>query len=88
MILDLDSKKSNIDYPCECQYKIIGTDVGEMIRAIEYAVAGMDFKITSSNVNSKGKYISLKLEVYVTSKNIRGIIFAKLKANKCVRMVL
>ena len=88
MILDSNSKKPNINYPCEWNYKVIGTNVDEMIKAIEYAVEGMDFKIASSNVSSKGKYFSLKLEVYVTSEIIRDIIFAKLKANEFVKIVL
>lgn len=88
MILDSDSKKPKIDYPCEWQYKVIGTDVDEMIKAIELAVVGMDYKISSSNVSSKGKYFSLNLKVIVTSEAIRDIIFEKIKTNEFVKMVL
>ncbi len=88
MILDSESKKPNINYPCKWNYKVIGTNVDEMIKAIEFAVDGLDFKIGSSNVSSKAKYFSLNLEVSVTSEIIRDIIFAKLKANKFVRIVL
>lgn len=59
-----------------------------MFNAIEKAVEGMEFKISSSNVSSKGKYFSLNLKVFVTSEAIRDIIFAKLESNEFVKMVL
>ena len=88
MLLNSNSKKPNIAYPCDWQYKVIGTDVDEMIKAIELAVEGMDYKISPSNVSSKGNYFSLNLKVFVTSEVIRDIIFAKLKENEFVKMVL
>lgn len=88
MILDSNSKKPNIEYPCNWDYKVIGTDVDKMINVIEQSVEGMDYKISSSNVSSKGKYFSLNLTVFVSSEVIRDIIFAKLKASEFVKMVL
>jgi putative lipoic acid-binding regulatory protein len=88
MILDSNSKKPNIEYPCDWHYKVIGTDTDEMIKAIELAVEGLDHKLTSSNISSKGNYFSLNLRVFVTSEVIRDIIFAKLKDNEFIKMVL
>lgn len=88
MILDSNSKKPNIEYPCDWHYKVIGTDTDEMIKAIELAVEGLDYKLTSSNISSKGNYFSLNLRVFVTSEVIRNIIFAKLKDNEFIKMVL
>lgn len=88
MILDSSSKKPNIKYPCNWDYKVIGTDVDEMIKIIEAAVEGMEYNISSSNVSSKGKYFSLNLQVFVSSEAIRDIIFAKLEASEFVKMVL
>ena len=88
MILDSNSKKPHINYPCDWQYKVIGTDVDEMIKVIEQATVGMDYNISSSNVSSKGNYFSVNLKVFVTSEAIRDIIFAKLEASEFVKMVL
>jgi putative lipoic acid-binding regulatory protein len=88
MILDSNSQKPNIDYPCEWNYKVIGTDVEEIIKVIEDAVKGMEYEINSSNVSSKGNYFSLNLKVFVTSEAIRDIIFAKIEASEFVKMVL
>lgn len=88
MILDSNSKKPEIEYPCDWHYKIIGSDVDEMIIAIEQTVVGMEYKITSSNVSAKGKYFSLNLKVFVTSEAIRDIIFEKLNTSEYIKMVL
>jgi uncharacterized protein len=88
MILDLNSKKPNIEYPCDWDYKVIGTDVDEMIKAIELITKGMEYKISPSNVSSKGNYFSLNLSVFVPSEVIRDIIFVKLESNEFVKMVL
>lgn len=88
MLLDSNSKKPEIDYPCDWHYKVIGTDADEMIKAIELAVEGLDYKISSSNISSKGNYFSLNLKVFVTSEVLRDIIFAKLKDNEFIKMVL
>jgi len=88
MILDSNSKKPNIEYPCDWHYKVIGTDVDEMIKVIDQIAEGMDYKISSSNISSKGNYFSINLTVFVISEVIRDIIFAKLKENKFVKMVL
>lgn len=88
MLLDSNGNKPNIEYPCDWHYKVIGTDADEMIKAIELAVDGIDYKISSSNVSSKGNYFSLNLKVFVTSEAIRDIIFLKLKDNEFVKMVL
>lgn len=88
MILDSNSKKPDIEYPCNWDYKIIGTDVDQMISVIEKTVAGMEYNISSSNVSSKGKYFSLNLKVFVTSEAIRNIIFEKLESSDYVKMVI
>ena len=88
MILDSNSEKPNIDYPCHWNYKIIGTELEKMIRAVEEIVEGMEYNIASSNVSSKGKYFSLNLKVFVSSEAIRDIIFAKLESSEYIKMVL
>lgn len=88
MILDSNSKKPKIDYPCEWHYKVIGTDIDQMISVIEKTVEGMEYNIASSNVSSKGKYFSLNLKVFVTSEAIRNIVFEKLESSDYVKMVI
>lgn len=87
MILDSNSKKPNIIYPCDWNYKIIGTDVDEIIKVIEEAVAGMEYKILSSNVSANGKYFSLNLTVNVPSEIIRDLIFEKIESNEFVKFI-
>lgn len=88
MILDSDSRKPDINYPCNWDYKIIGTDLDQMIEAIELIVEGMDYKISSSNISAQGNYFSLNLTVFVNSEIIRDIIFSKLVESKFIKFVL
>jgi hypothetical protein len=88
MILDSNSKKPIIIYPCNWEYKIIGTNVDEIIKAIEVVTAGMKYEIQSSKVSSNGKYFSLNLNVFVATEVVRDIIFTKLESNEFVKMVL
>jgi uncharacterized protein len=88
LILDSNNNKPHIEYPCDWNYKVIGTDVDKMIKAIELITEGMDYKISSSNVSTNGKYFSLNLKVFVSSEILRDIIFAKLKDIEFVKMVL
>jgi hypothetical protein len=88
MILDSDRRKPDINYPCNWDYKIIGTDLDQMIEAIELIVEGMDYKISFSNVSAQGNYFSLNLTVFVNSEIIRDIIFSKLVESKFIKFVL
>jgi hypothetical protein len=88
MTLDSDRRKPDINYPCNWDYKIIGTDLDQMIEAIELIVEGMDYKISSSNVSAQGNYFSLNLTVFVNSEIIRDIIFSKLVESKFIKFVL
>ena len=89
MILDGNSsRKPAIKYPCNWQYKIIGNNVNDIIKAAEDAAEDLEYEFTSSNVSKKGKYFSINLEVLVKSEAERNIVFTKLEKSKDVVMVL
>lgn len=87
MILDENSKRPEIEYPCNWDYKIIGTDVSEMVKVIEETVGDLTYEITPSNISKKGNYFSLNLTVFVPSEIVRDIIFQKLSASAFVKIV-
>lgn len=87
MIIDENSERPEIEYPCDWDYKIIGTDVSEMIKAIEEAVGDLTYEITPSNISKKGNYFSLNLRVFVPSEIVRDIIFQKVSASAFVKIV-
>ncbi len=87
MILDENSERPEIIYPCNWDYKIIGTDVEEMLKVIEEAVGDLTYEISPSNISKKGNYFSLNLSVYVPSEIVRDIIFQKVSASAFVKIV-
>lgn len=88
MLLDESSKRPEIEYPCNWDYKIIGTDVNEMIKVIEEAVGDLSYEISPSNISKKGNYFSLNLTVFVPSEIVRDIIFQKVSSSTFVKIVI
>lgn len=88
MILDSDSKKPKIEYPTKWGYKIIGTEVDKLLRAVEEVTPGLDYEVKPSNVSKNGKYYSLNLSVVVPSEMVRDLVFQKIKSHPDVEMVI
>ncbi|MBS4035280.1 MAG: DUF493 domain-containing protein [Ignavibacterium sp.] len=83
-----ENQKPEIDYPCDWHYKIIGTNIDEMIVAIEEIATGFEYEITPSNVSTNEKYFSLNLKVFVPSEIIRDLIFQKLEKHLAIKFVI
>lgn len=88
MILDSDSQKPEITYPCEWAYKVIGTDVNKILFAIEEAAMGLTYDVSPSNVSSNGKYFSLNLKLEVPNETVRNLIFEKLGKSPDIKFVI
>lgn len=86
--MDLDGKKPEIKYPTSWEYKIIGSNVDEMIKAVESIVADYEYDITPSNISKKANYFSLNVTVVVPTEFIRDKIFQSLTENAAVKFVL
>ncbi len=80
--------KPEIEYPTSWEYKIIGSNVDKMLKAIEEVIIGLDYEVTPSNVNRKGTYFSLNIKVIVPSEVLRDIIFQKFSSHADIRMVI
>lgn len=88
MIINSNSERPEIKYPCEWVYRIIGKDVDKLISAAEESALNLQYEIIPSNVSSNRKYFSISLKVFVTSEAARDIIYEKLNRNPAVSMVL
>jgi putative lipoic acid-binding regulatory protein len=88
MILDSNSERPELKYPCEWIYKVIGKDVDKLIAAIETASLELDYEVTPSNVSENENYFSLNFKITVPSEAARDIIYQKLNNHKDVIMVL
>ena len=63
-----EDKRPGIEYPCEWDYKIIGTNVEKIIEAIELAAGDMKYEVTPSNISKKGNYFSINFHMFKNFK--------------------
>lgn len=88
MILDSNSERPIINYPCEWTYKIIGNNIDKMILTVNDALTNIEHELTPSNISKKGKYYSLNIKLIVDSEVMRDMIYKKLKEGPAIIMVL
>jgi uncharacterized protein len=84
----IDTKKPDISYPCQWQYKVIGQNPETTKKAIKDACSPAQVTITFSHVSSSGKYHSFNAEVIVKTEEQRLKIYQALHNHPDVKMVL
>ena len=88
MMNDSEKRKPVIEYPTKWDYKIIGTDVDKLLKAVEEATPGLKYEITPSNISKSAKYYSLNVNVFVPSEVVRDLVFQKLSEHTDIKMVI
>ena len=88
MIIDPNSNRPEIQYPTNWQYKVIGTNLDEMIAAVEKVAGNLKYEITPSNVSENSKYYSVNFSVFVISEAVRDMIYKKLTSSKYIKIVM
>ena len=85
-----DSKKRKpvIEYPTKWGYKVIGTDVDKLLKAVEEATSGLKYEVTPPNISKNEKYYSLKVTVIVPSEVVRDLVFQKLSEHPDIKIVI
>lgn len=83
-----DGSRAAISYPVRWTYTVIGVDRSALDTAIAGAVEERSHKVSLSNLSSRGRYVSLKLELMVLSEADRLHIFDALKNHAAVALVL
>ena len=88
MMNDSNKRKPVIEYPTKWDYKVIGTDVDKLLKAVEEATPGLKYEVTPSNISKNEKYYSLKVTVIVPSEVVRDLVFQKLSEHPNIKMVI
>ena len=83
-----DESHPEIQYPGKWRYTVIGTDRPSMEAAVTNVLDGRSHKLSLSNMSSKGKYVSLLLELIVLNEAERLDLFDKLKSQPAIAFVL
>jgi uncharacterized protein len=87
-MLENAKNKPDIEYPCNWGYKVIGSDVDQVLTAIEESVLGLSYSVKPSNVSKTGKYFSFNIEMEVPNEVVRDLVFENLQKNEHIRFVL
>lgn len=85
---DSNKRKPVIEYPTKWDYKVIGTDVDKLLKAVEEATPGLKYEVTPSNISKNEKYYSLKVTVIVPSEVVRDLVFQKLSEHPDIKIVI
>lgn len=80
--------KPKIEYPCEWEYRIIGTDEELLKAAAEEILTNRKYNISFANISKTGKYISLSLKTVVETEEIRNNIYIALRSHTAVKSIL
>jgi len=86
--MTFNGRKPEIEYPTKWNYKIIGSDVDEMLAAVEESIKGLEYEVTPSNVSTNEKYFSLNISIIVPSEMIRDLIFQNLAKHPAIKIVI
>ena len=81
-------RKPEINYPCEWEYKVIGTDQARLEEIIRSACKPAVPEIILSNISSSGRYYSLNATLEVKDEAMRLEIFNQLQDHPEVKMVI
>lgn len=83
-----EHNKKVIEYPCNWDFTIIGSDEIEMREAIIEVVGYALKNIIEGNRSSGGRYVSLRFTVLVMSEAARNELYTGLTNHSSIRMVI
>ena len=86
--MTFNGRKPEIEYPAKWDYKIIESDVDEMLAAVEESIKGLDYEVFPSNVSTNEKYFSLNISIVVPSEIVRDLIFQNLAKHPAIKIVI
>lgn len=77
-----------IAYPCRWQFRLLGEDRSAMVAVIAELIDDPTHSLSDGNVSATGRYLSLSLEMTVSSDAERLRIYSLLANSSAIRMVL
>ncbi len=81
-------EKCGIEYPCQWQFKIIGTDKEALKKAAAVIFKKKYYAISHSKSSTGEKYHSFSIETEVNDEKCRNDFYFSLKKHPAIKMVL
>lgn len=81
---------SDLDFPLECNYRVIAEDHEKMAFVIETVLMqlGVDVPVVRGNKSKSGTYVSYSITTVVQSREMMNRIDSELRLIEGVKMVL
>lgn len=83
-----EDRKPEISYPCIWNYKVIGSNVENILLAVKDSVLGLEYSVRPSNVSRTGKYFSFNISMEVPNEVVRDLVFENLQKNEHIKFVI
>lgn len=80
--------RPEITYPTRWTYRIVGTDPLSIRSRVAVIAGERAYDLEPSKESSKGNFVSLVLEIQVSDEADRDAIFAALKSDPAIKLVL
>ncbi len=80
--------KPTVTYPCQWRFTLIGTEGTAIRQAVAACLDAQAYSLVPSRKSRSAKYISLHLDLEVTSERERNHLFTCLKNAPAIKMVL
>jgi len=87
-IINDNTSKLELTYPCSWSYKLIGYEKQALQKAIHDVILEREHDLKHSNNSKTGKYISMNLSLIIQNEDERNFIFEALKKHQNIKMVL
>ena len=81
-------ERPEITYPCPWSFRIVGTDERGIRERVRTLVGDRPHELSPGRPSTKGKYVALHLDLEVKDEADRNAIFAGLKNDPAVQLVL
>jgi len=82
------SKKLELDYPCEWEYKLVTKDGEKLKDSISKKYSHRDYTLDFSNKSKKGNYESYSLKMTVNDEKDRVDTYNDLKKDENVKIII
>ncbi len=87
-ILNEKLKKAGIIYPVEWKYRIIGTCINSLRKAVDDICGERNYSLKNGNQSKTGKFISVEASLIIINEFERNELFMKFKMHSDIKMVL
>jgi putative lipoic acid-binding regulatory protein len=84
----MNERGCKIEYPCRWTYKIIGSDLELMRRAVAQIIEDREYTINLSRSSKGAKYHSLNLQMNIGDDENRVEIYEALRKHPAIQFVL